>query len=110
MGEQAARARFGGSPVIVGVIPGQGQPVWGRALELAGSWSVPLIAAFVDPASYLIEWTPGNQVLPISLDPVLDSPGHRRRPCPGLGPAGRRRERLHHRDRCPAAGFHGESR
>ncbi|WP_054011037.1 universal stress protein [Arthrobacter sp. ERGS1:01] len=25
-----------------------------------------------DPASYLIEWTPGNQVLPISLDTVLD--------------------------------------
>ncbi|MCU6479031.1 universal stress protein [Arthrobacter sp. A2-55] len=72
MGEQAVRARFGGSPVIVGVIPGQDPAVWDSALELAGSWSVPLIAAYVDPASYLIEWTPGNQVLPISLDPVLD--------------------------------------
>lgn len=72
MGEQAARAHFTGSPVIVGVIPGQDPAVWARALELAGSWSVPLIAAYVDPASYLIEWMPGNQVLPISLDPVLD--------------------------------------
>ncbi|MCC9069440.1 universal stress protein [Arthrobacter cryoconiti] len=32
---------------------------------------MPLLAAFVDPASYLIEWTPGNNVLPTSLDPVL---------------------------------------
>ncbi|RAN76306.1 hypothetical protein B5P43_23565 [Bacillus sp. SRB_336] len=39
---------------------------------LAESWSAPLIAAFLDPASYLIEWTPGNQILPISLEPVLD--------------------------------------
>jgi nucleotide-binding universal stress UspA family protein len=72
MGEQAARAGFSGSPVIVGVIPGQDPAVWDRALELAQSRSVPLLAAFVDPASYLIEWTPGNKVLPISLDPVLD--------------------------------------
>lgn len=72
MGEQAARAGFSGSPVIVGVIPGQDPAVWDRALKLAQSLSVPLIAAFVDPASYLIEWTPGNNVLPISLDPVLD--------------------------------------
>lgn len=72
MSEQAARARFSGSPVIVGVIPGQDPAVWDRALELAESRSVPLIAAFVDPASYLIEWTPGNNVLPISLDPVLE--------------------------------------
>ncbi|MDJ0356586.1 universal stress protein [Paenarthrobacter sp. PH39-S1] len=71
MSDQPARARFSGSPVIVGVMPGQNPAVWDRALELAESWSVPLIAAFVDPASYLIEWTPGNQVLPISLDPVL---------------------------------------
>ncbi len=34
---------------------------------------VPLFAAFVDPASYLIEWTSGNKVLPISLDPFIDS-------------------------------------
>lgn len=26
----------------------------------------------MDPASYLIEWTPGANVLPISLDPVVD--------------------------------------
>lgn len=72
MSEEAARAGFSGSPVIVGVIPDQDPRVWARALELAHSQSVPLIAAFVDPASYLIEWTPGNKVLPISLDPILE--------------------------------------
>lgn len=72
MSEQPESARFAGSPVIVGVIPGQNPAVWDRALELAEGWSAPLIAAFVDPASYLIEWTPGNQILPISLDPVLE--------------------------------------
>lgn len=72
MSEQADWAGFSGSPVIVGVIPGQDPAVWSRALELAQSWSVSLIAAFVDPASYLIEWTPGNRVLPISLDPVIE--------------------------------------
>ena len=73
MSEPAAEiARFAGSPIIAGVIPGQDPAVWLRALELAESLSSPLIAAFVDPASYLIEWTPGNNVLPISLDPVID--------------------------------------
>ncbi|MCC9068355.1 universal stress protein [Arthrobacter cryoconiti] len=72
MSEQPSRAGFSGSPVVVGVIPDQGPVVWERALELAQSWSVPLIAAFVDPASYLIEWAPGNKVLPISLEPVLE--------------------------------------
>ncbi|MGG5173334.1 universal stress protein [Pseudarthrobacter sp. J1738] len=72
MSEQPARAGFSGSPVIVGVIPDQDPAVWARALELAESRSVPLIAAFVDPASYLIEWTPGNKVLPISLEPVIE--------------------------------------
>ncbi|MCQ9164223.1 universal stress protein [Arthrobacter sp. STN4] len=72
MSESAGMTRFTGSPVIAGVIPGQDPAVWMRALELAESLSAPLIAAFVDPASYLIEWVPGNKVLPISLDPVLD--------------------------------------
>ncbi|MCU6479687.1 universal stress protein [Arthrobacter sp. A2-55] len=72
MSESAGIARFTGSPVIAGIIPGQNPAVWTRALELAESLSAPLIAAFVDPASYLIEWAPGNEVLPISLDPVLD--------------------------------------
>lgn len=62
-----------GSPIIVGVMPEQAPEVWQQALELAQSLSAPLIAAFVDPASYLIEWTPGNQVLPTSLDPVIEA-------------------------------------
>lgn len=72
MSEQAAMARLGGAPVIVGVIPGQDPAVWARALELAHSRAAPLIAAFVDPTSYLIEWTPGANVVQISLDPVID--------------------------------------
>ncbi|MEO8222662.1 MAG: universal stress protein [Specibacter sp.] len=72
MNEQAVRTRFSGSPVIVGVMPDQDPGVWERALDLAQSLNAPLIAAFVDPASYLIEWTPGNDVLPISLNPVVE--------------------------------------
>lgn len=69
MSEQAG---FSGSPIIVGVMPDQDPGVWGRALDLAQSLQAPLIAAFVDPASYLIEWTPGNDVLPISLNPTVE--------------------------------------
>lgn len=72
MSEQADSASFGGSPVIVGVMPDQDLGVWERALDLAQSLNAPLIAAFVDPASYLIEWTPGNNVLPISLNPAVE--------------------------------------
>ncbi|WP_026554686.1 universal stress protein [Arthrobacter sp. 35W] len=67
-----ASTPFTGAPIIAGVIPGQDPAVWERALELAAGLSVPLIAAFVDPASYLIEWTPGHDVLPASLAPDLD--------------------------------------
>ncbi|MHA7306485.1 universal stress protein [Arthrobacter sp. TMN-49] len=72
MSEQAGKASFSGSPVIVGVMPDQDPGVWESALELAQSLNAPLIAAFVDPASYLIEWTPGNKVLPLSLNPVVE--------------------------------------
>ncbi|NVN00521.1 universal stress protein [Arthrobacter sp. SDTb3-6] len=72
MNEHAGFAPFAGSTIIAGVTPGQDPAVWERALELAESLSAPLIAAFVDPASYLIEWTPGHEILPISLDPILD--------------------------------------
>lgn len=61
---------FHGSPIVVGVIPGHDE-VWLRAAEMAISLSAHLICAYVDPSSYLIEWTPGRvPVLPLSLDPV----------------------------------------
>lgn len=72
MSEQAGKTSFSGSPVVVGVMPDQDPSVWTKALDLAQSLNAPLIAAFVDPASYLIEWTPGSDVLPISLNPVVE--------------------------------------
>ncbi len=75
MNDPAEVTRFTGSPLIVGVFPGQDPAVWQRALDLSESLSAPLLAAFVDPTSYLIEWTPGNDVLPISLEPVIDPEG-----------------------------------
>ncbi|WP_417234747.1 universal stress protein [Arthrobacter sp.] len=70
MNEQAPA--FARSPIIVGTIPGQNPAVWARAVELAEALAAPLVAAYVDPASYLIEWKAGNEVAPTSLDPVLE--------------------------------------
>lgn len=49
---------FRGSPIVAGVIPGHDQ-VWKCAAGMATSLSAHLICAYVDPSSYLIEWTPG---------------------------------------------------
>ncbi|WP_427018287.1 universal stress protein [Pseudarthrobacter sp. P1] len=62
---------FEGGPVLVGLMPGQDGAVTARAAELAASLGVVLLGAFVDPASYLIEWDPAGDVEPLSLDPVL---------------------------------------
>lgn len=72
MNRQPIGIPLAGAPIIVGIIPGQDPAVWARSLELAEGLDVPLMAAYVDPASYLIEWKPRDQVMPTSLDPVLE--------------------------------------
>ena len=63
---------FAGSPVIAAVMPGQDRRVWAVAAELCQCLRAHLTFAFVDPASYLVELTPGQVILPLSLDPVID--------------------------------------
>ncbi|WP_427136193.1 universal stress protein [Pseudarthrobacter sp. S9] len=58
------------SPIVVGVTPGQDPAVLARAAELAQELSAPLICAYVDPASYLIEWNREEPIVPTSLEPV----------------------------------------
>lgn len=60
---------FERSLIVVGVKPGQDQRVWRRAGELAAVMSSGILCAYVDPASYLIEWTSGQSPGPLSLDP-----------------------------------------
>ena len=53
-------------------MPGQDRRVWAVAAELCQCLRAHLTFAFVDPASYLVELTPGQVILPLSLDPVID--------------------------------------
>lgn len=66
------RIPFEEGPVVVGLMPGQDGAVVERAAELAATLNVPLLGAFVDPASYLVEWIPGGHVDQFSLEPVID--------------------------------------
>lgn len=59
---------FAGSAIVVGVRPGHDQ-VWERAAEIAVGLSSHLVCAYVDPSTYLVEWTPGGPILPLSIDP-----------------------------------------
>ena len=43
------------------------------AAELAQELSAALICAYVDPASYLIEWNEEEPIIPASLEPALES-------------------------------------
>jgi nucleotide-binding universal stress UspA family protein len=75
-GPSRPRARahpdFPFSPIVVGVTADQDPAVVARAAELAGELSAPLICAYVDPASYLLEWSPDEQILPMSLEPSVE--------------------------------------
>lgn len=57
------------SPLVVGVLPGQYPEVLKTATSLAKSLSVPLVCAFVDEASYLVEWDPARSAHRLSLHP-----------------------------------------
>jgi nucleotide-binding universal stress UspA family protein len=56
-------------PIILGVEWDFPEHLVRTAEALAAALKVHLVCAFVDPASYLIEWEPVNQRAALSLDP-----------------------------------------
>ncbi|GAC1376004.1 MAG: hypothetical protein NVSMB43_15890 [Pseudarthrobacter sp.] len=65
--------RFSGPPpLLVGVLPGQHPEVLTTAAKLAAKLSVPLLCAYVDEASYLVEWDPARSAHRLSLHPGQD--------------------------------------
>jgi nucleotide-binding universal stress UspA family protein len=65
-------ASTGPPPLVVGVVPGQYPEVLRTAASLAHGLSAPLICAYVDEASYLVEWDPGRSSHRLSLHPDVD--------------------------------------
>lgn len=62
--------RFSGPPpLLVGVLPDQHPEVLQTAASLAAKLSVPLMCAYVDEASYLVEWDPARSAHRLSLHP-----------------------------------------
>ena len=62
----------GPAPLVVGVVPGQHPEVLQTAASLAKSLAAPLICAYVDEASYLVEWDPARSAHRLSLHPDAD--------------------------------------
>ena len=60
------------APLVVGVVPGQYPEVLRTAASLAAGLAAPLICAFVDEASYLVEWDPARTAHRLSLHPDAD--------------------------------------
>lgn len=61
------------APLVVGVLPGQAPEVLETAAALAGSLAAPLVCAYVDEASYLVEWDPARSAHRLSLHPEADN-------------------------------------
>lgn len=59
-------------PIILGVEWDFPEHLVRTAEALAAALKVHLVCAFVDPASYLIEWEPVNQRAALSLDPSIN--------------------------------------
>lgn len=66
--------RFSGPPpLLVGVMPNQHPEVLITAATLAAKLSAPLMCAYVDEASYLVEWDPARSAHRLSLNPEADN-------------------------------------
>ena len=61
------------APLVVGVLPGQPPEVLETAVALARSLSTPLLCAYVDEASYVVEWDPARSAHRLSLHPEADN-------------------------------------
>jgi Universal stress protein family len=62
----------GPSPLVVGVLPGQHPEVLQTAASLAKRLAAPMICAYVDEASYLVEWDPARSSHRLSRHPDAD--------------------------------------
>jgi hypothetical protein len=62
----------GTAPLVVGVVPGQHPEVLQTAASLANTLAAPMICAYVDEASYLVEWDPARSAHRLSLHPDAD--------------------------------------
>jgi nucleotide-binding universal stress UspA family protein len=63
----------GTSPLLVGVAPRQHPEVLHTAASLAASLGTRLLCAYVDEASYLVEWDPERSAHRLSLHPDADA-------------------------------------
>ncbi len=68
----AAEGFSGRIPLVVGVLPDQHVEVLQTARTLAEQLGVPLVCAYVDEASYLVEWDPSRETHRMSLHPEKD--------------------------------------
>ncbi|MGF6835613.1 nucleotide-binding universal stress UspA family protein [Paenarthrobacter sp. TE4293] len=68
----AAENFSGPIPLVVGVLPDQHVEVLQTARTLAERLGVPLVCAYVDEASYLVEWDPSRETHRMSLHPEKD--------------------------------------
>lgn len=65
--------RFSGTaPLLVGLMPKQHPEVLQTATALAARLGMPLLCAYVDEASYLVEWDPARSAHRLSLHPDAD--------------------------------------
>jgi nucleotide-binding universal stress UspA family protein len=59
----------GRSPIVVGVLPEQHIHILHTVRDLAAQMNAPLVFAYVDEASYLVEWDPSKGTHRLSLHP-----------------------------------------
>ncbi|MEO5778443.1 MULTISPECIES: universal stress protein [Arthrobacter] len=62
----------GPNPLLVGVLPGQHPEVLQTAASLAKRLAAPVICAYVDEASYLVDWDPARSMHRLSFHPDTD--------------------------------------
>jgi nucleotide-binding universal stress UspA family protein len=62
----------GTAPLLVGIMPKQHPEVLHTAATLAAQLGAPLVCAYVDEASYLVDWDPARSAHRLSLHPDAD--------------------------------------
>ena len=61
--------QFKGKPLLVGIMPRQHPEVLQTAAGLASGLGAPMLCAYVDEASYLVDWDPARSAHRLSLRP-----------------------------------------